>query len=211
VQHTITDRAASRRTVSWRPTVSTTAVTASSNYAPLSRRKAHQIFTCNKIASTLKFFVVNKFLLKSTGSSNKASGAKWHRHTHVLKISGHTSHPSSQLEEKVVLYWSRFRCDCSSATNTTVQWDALQSDVLTAQPSVCQCVRIRLLRASNRPLGRRRNRWDDNLKLGSKPTGADNPEGINLAQGTNKRRSSVNAALKCQVPYNLICRANVSF
>ena len=76
----------------------------------------------------------------------------------------------------------------------------LQSGVLTAQPSVCQCVRIRLLRASNSSLGRHMNRWDENLKLGSKPKGADNPEGINLAQSTNKRLSSVNVALKCQVP-----------
>ena len=53
-----------------------------------------------------------------------------------------------------------------------------------------------------RPLGRRRFRWEDNIKKGLQEVVYGGMECIEMAQETDRWRALVNAAMKLQVPYN---------
>jgi hypothetical protein len=52
----------------------------------------------------------------------------------------------------------------------------------------------------NRPLGRPRRRWVDNIKMNLGDVGRDGREWIGLAQNRDKRRALVNSVLNLRVP-----------
>lgn len=78
----------------------------------------------------------------------------------------------------------------------------MQFCVLVTEPSTYQVVKIRASvsrkPAAKKPLDRHGHRWGDHFKLRSKPI----VDRINLAQGRNRRWSSVNMVLKRRVPQN---------
>ena len=51
-----------------------------------------------------------------------------------------------------------------------------------------------------RPLGRRRSRWDDNIKRDLEEVGCGGMDWINLAQDRDGWRAFVNAVMKLRVP-----------
>jgi hypothetical protein len=51
-----------------------------------------------------------------------------------------------------------------------------------------------------RPLGRRRRRWEDNIKLDFRETGIDGANWIQLAQDRVQWRACVNTVMNLQVP-----------
>ncbi|KAJ4440878.1 hypothetical protein ANN_10725 [Periplaneta americana] len=51
-----------------------------------------------------------------------------------------------------------------------------------------------------RPLGRRRRRWEDNIKMDLREVGYDNRDWINLAQNRDRWRAYVRAAMNLRVP-----------
>jgi hypothetical protein len=52
---------------------------------------------------------------------------------------------------------------------------------------------------TKRPLGRRRRRWEEGLKIGLRETGWDDVGRIHLAQGRDQRRAPVNTVIKFRV------------
>ena len=52
----------------------------------------------------------------------------------------------------------------------------------------------------NRPLGRPRHRWDDNIRMDHKEIGINTRNWVDLAQDRDYRRALVNAALYLRVP-----------
>jgi len=54
----------------------------------------------------------------------------------------------------------------------------------------------------NRPLGKPRRRWEDNIKMDLQKVGDGGMDGINLAQGRDRRWVFVNVVKKFRVPYN---------
>jgi len=52
----------------------------------------------------------------------------------------------------------------------------------------------------NRPLGRSRRRWEDNIKMNLQEVGCGGMDWIELAQDRNRWRALVNAAMKLRVP-----------
>ncbi|KAJ4428556.1 hypothetical protein ANN_24600 [Periplaneta americana] len=52
----------------------------------------------------------------------------------------------------------------------------------------------------NRPLGRPRRRWEDNIKMDLREMGYDDRDWINLAQDKDRRRAYVRAAMNLRVP-----------
>jgi len=55
----------------------------------------------------------------------------------------------------------------------------------------------------NRPLGRPRHRWEDNIKMGLQEVGCGGMDWIGLAQDRYRWRALMNAVLNLQVPQNL--------
>jgi len=51
-----------------------------------------------------------------------------------------------------------------------------------------------------RPLGRRRHRWEDNIKIDLKEVGCGSMDWIELAQDKNRWRALVNAVMNHWVP-----------
>jgi len=51
-----------------------------------------------------------------------------------------------------------------------------------------------------RPLGRRRRRWEDNIKMELQEVGCGGMEWIELAQDRDRWRTFVNAVLKLRIP-----------
>jgi hypothetical protein len=51
-----------------------------------------------------------------------------------------------------------------------------------------------------RPLGRTRRKWEDNIKMGLQEVGCESKDWIELAQGRNRRRALVKAAMNLRVP-----------
>jgi hypothetical protein len=51
-----------------------------------------------------------------------------------------------------------------------------------------------------RPLGRRKRRWEDNIKMGIREIGIDGANWIQLAQDRVQRRACVNTVMNLQVP-----------
>jgi hypothetical protein len=52
----------------------------------------------------------------------------------------------------------------------------------------------------NRPLGRPRRRWVDNIRLGLGEVGGDDVDRIGLAKGRDRWRALVNAVMNLWVP-----------
>ena len=52
----------------------------------------------------------------------------------------------------------------------------------------------------NRPLGRSRNKWENNIKMDLQEVGCGGMDCINLAQDTDRWRALVNVAVNLQVP-----------
>jgi hypothetical protein len=52
----------------------------------------------------------------------------------------------------------------------------------------------------NRPLGRPRRRWVDNIKINLTEIGWDGGDWIDLAQDRDQRRALVNAVMNLRVP-----------
>jgi hypothetical protein len=53
---------------------------------------------------------------------------------------------------------------------------------------------------SNRPLGRPRLRWDDNIRIDLNEIGWEGMEWIDLAQDRDKKQALENTVVKCWVP-----------
>jgi hypothetical protein len=51
-----------------------------------------------------------------------------------------------------------------------------------------------------RPLGRRRSRWEDNIKMDLREIGWDSMDWIDLAQNRDQWRSLMNTVMKFRVP-----------
>jgi hypothetical protein len=51
-----------------------------------------------------------------------------------------------------------------------------------------------------RPLGRHRNRWEDNIQMDLRGTGWDGVDWIHLAQDRDQWRALVNMVMNLQVP-----------
>jgi hypothetical protein len=54
-----------------------------------------------------------------------------------------------------------------------------------------------------RLLGRPRRRWEDNIKMDLKEVGCGGMDWIELTQGGNRWRATVNAVINLRVPYNV--------
>jgi len=54
----------------------------------------------------------------------------------------------------------------------------------------------------NRPLGRLRHRWENNIKMGLQELECGGMDWIELAQDRDRWRALVNAAMNLRVPYN---------
>jgi len=54
-----------------------------------------------------------------------------------------------------------------------------------------------------RPLGRSRRRWEDNIKMDLQEVGCEGTEWIELAQHKDRCRSLVNAVMNLRVPQNV--------
>ena len=52
----------------------------------------------------------------------------------------------------------------------------------------------------NRPLGRPRRRWEDNIKMDLQEVGCGGMDWIDLAQDRDRWRALVNAVMNLQVP-----------
>ena len=52
----------------------------------------------------------------------------------------------------------------------------------------------------NRPLGRPRRRWDDNIQMDLQEVGCGNKDWIDLAQDRKRWRAFVNAVMDLRVP-----------
>ena len=52
----------------------------------------------------------------------------------------------------------------------------------------------------NRPLGRHRHRWEDNIKMDPQEVGCGGMEWIELAQDRDRWRALVNAVMNLRVP-----------
>ena len=52
----------------------------------------------------------------------------------------------------------------------------------------------------NRPLGRPRHRWEENIKIDLQEMGQGNTEGIDVAQDRDRRWALVNVIMKLRVP-----------
>ena len=52
----------------------------------------------------------------------------------------------------------------------------------------------------NRPLGRPRSRWEENIRTDLREVGCDPGEWINLAEDRDQRRAYVRAAMNLWVP-----------
>jgi hypothetical protein len=52
----------------------------------------------------------------------------------------------------------------------------------------------------NRPLGRPRHKWEDNIKMGLQEVGCGGMDRIDLAQDRDRWRALVNVAMNLQVP-----------
>jgi hypothetical protein len=64
-----------------------------------------------------------------------------------------------------------------------------------------RCYRVLVGRPEGkRPLGRRRRRWEDNIKLDLREIRIDGANWIRLAQDTVQWRAFVNAAMNLRVP-----------
>jgi hypothetical protein len=54
-----------------------------------------------------------------------------------------------------------------------------------------------------RPLGKRRHRWEENIKMGLQEVGFGGMDWIELAQDRDRWRTLVNAILNIRVPQNV--------
>ena len=52
----------------------------------------------------------------------------------------------------------------------------------------------------NRPLGRPRHKWEDNIKMGLQEVGCGGMDRINLAEDRDRWRALVNVAMNLRVP-----------
>ena len=52
----------------------------------------------------------------------------------------------------------------------------------------------------NRPLGRPRHKWEDNIKMGLQEVGCEGMDRIDLAQDRDRWQALVNVAMNLQVP-----------
>jgi len=52
----------------------------------------------------------------------------------------------------------------------------------------------------NRPLGRPRHKWEDNIKMGLQEVGCGGMDRIDLAQDRDRWQALVNVAMNLQVP-----------
>jgi hypothetical protein len=50
------------------------------------------------------------------------------------------------------------------------------------------------------PLGRPRDRWEDNIRMGLQEVGCENTDWIDLARESDRWRALVNAVINLQVP-----------
>jgi hypothetical protein len=64
--------------------------------------------------------------------------------------------------------------------------------------SVCRVLVVKP--AGNRPLGRPRRRWKDNIKMDLQEAGCGGMDWIDLAQGRDRWRALVNAVMNLRVP-----------
>jgi len=55
----------------------------------------------------------------------------------------------------------------------------------------------------NRPLGRPRHRWEDNIETDLLEVGCEGMDWIDLAQDRDSWRALVNAVISIRIPYNL--------
>ena len=53
-----------------------------------------------------------------------------------------------------------------------------------------------------RPLGRPRDRWEDNIKMDLKEVGCEGMDWISVAQDRDRWRALVNAVMNLRVPYD---------
>ena len=54
----------------------------------------------------------------------------------------------------------------------------------------------------NRPLGRPRRRWEDNIRLDHQEVGCGGMDWVEVAQDRDRWRALVNAVMYLRVPYN---------
>jgi hypothetical protein len=54
----------------------------------------------------------------------------------------------------------------------------------------------------NRPLGRPRHRWEDNIKMDLQEMECEGMDWIDVAQDRDRWQALVNAVMNLQVPYN---------